>query len=219
MSLPFLQATSEPQTNDNIIPSQLTVTSPTGYEVANCTPHHRQYLGYRNGRLQLLIKNVPSEAITLKENKKGISYRIPIESWLRMQLDIIEHFVQQNVNASCLNPPPSPAIYKPLWRGNTMYVYVAPWCNFLRHNTQTDSYETFDRKAGFGRGCFTITLEVPHIFIGPHKNGENYSLSLSIVQMIFHPEAIPSLPIKIKPAEKRGRPRKEHVAQTQEVKA
>lgn len=214
MNLAFLQATPGQQTSIN--PSQLSVTSPTGYEVANSKPHHRQYLGYQFGRLQLLVNNVPSDSLTLKENENGISYRVPVEAWLRSQLDIIEHFAQQNVNLSCLDPPPKSAVYKPLWRGNSMYIHVAPWCNFLRQSFVDGVYETVSRDTQFGRGTFTVSLEVPHIYIGPHKNGENYSLSLAIVQMVFHPEVTPSPPIKEKKAEKKGRSRKEHAAQNDE---
>ena len=186
--------------------NQLTVSSPVPYEVLN-TPHHRQYLNYRHSRLQLLLSNVHSESIKFVRNKHGHSCQVPIDSWLRTQLDTVEQFVQHNVDLSCVNPPPKVVSYKPLWRGNQMMIHLAPWCNILKQ-VNCNMFETADPRTEFGSGHFQISLELSHIYIGPHKNGENFSLSMSVVQMVFHPEPTTFVPIKPKPVEKKGRGRK-----------
>ena len=185
------------------------MTAPVQYEVPNSTPRHRQYLGYQGGKLQLLIQNVSSDIIKLKDNEKSFSLLLPVEGSLRSQLDIIEHFAQKHADVSCLSPPTTIVSYKPLWRGSTMYIHVAPWCRFLQPNLETGHIESVDSKNfSFERGSFCITLEIPYIYVGPHKNGENASLSLSIVQMALQVEVPSPLPIKFKTTEKRGRPRK-----------
>ena len=104
-----------------------------------------------------------------------------------------------------------------------MYIRVAKWCQIFKKNTESGQYETADIKA-LGRGTYNVTIEVPYIFIGPHKNGEDYSLTLRLVQIAFDPEvedkarltAIPIIPSKASTA--KGRRRK-HVSQTEEAKA
>ena len=163
--------------------------------------------------MQILVERVPSDSVKLVDNQFGRAFQIPVESWLRSQLTAVEEFAKDNVDLSCLSPPlPERAIYKPFWHGSCMCVPVAPWCNVLKQNLKTGVFETVPYDTEFGRGTFNISLEVPHIYIGPHKKGETYSLSLSIVQMVFHPEPEPSLFKKPKMPEKKGRGRKENVA-------
>lgn len=202
----------------SVIASQLSVSSPKPYEVQN-TLQHRQYINYQHSRLQLFISNVSSESVKFVANKHGHSCQIPIDAWLRTQLDTVEQFVQNKVDLSCLDPPPKIVSYKPLWRGNQMFIHLAPWCNILKQTLLEGFFETVGPTAEFGPGRFHISLELSHIFIGPHKNGEHYSLSMSIVQMVFHPEQPTLLPIKPKPTEKKGRARKDkqHVTPSEET--
>lgn len=146
-----------------------------------------------------------------KENQHGTSLLIPVEPWLRAQLDIIEHFAQQNVDVSCLSQSTKAISYKPLWRGSTMYISIAPWCCFSQQNLETGHFDSVERMALNQKGSFNITVEVPYIYLGPHKNGENVSLSMDIVQVVFQPKALPIAPFKLKASEKRGRPRNQPI--------
>ena len=106
-------------------------------------------------------------------------------------------------------------IYKPIWPGDMMYIQVSKWCHIFRKNVQTNHFDTLDFKTPLERGMYNITIEVPHVYIGPHKNGENYSLSMRIVQIVYEPETPPPPPFSfktpaktVKKVEKRVRPRK-----------
>ena len=191
-----------------IHPTQLSVTPPC--EVAR-TKHQRQNLAYRGTRIQILLKGVNSDCVKLINNEPGYSYEIPVESCLRSQLDAIEHFAQRNVDFSCLDSPPTPAKYKPLWRGDDMIIQVAPWCRVFQQVDETGGFVSPPHPIHVPNSLVNITVEVPYIYIGPHKNGEHFSVSLSIIQMVYYPATTPSLPIKTKTAEKKGRPRKENV--------
>ena len=146
-----------------------------------------------------------------KIHPNSVSYSVPVNSWLRTQLDKVEQFVQENIDVESLPSRPKKAdfIYKPLWRGERMFIGVSPCCSFLRFNSLTHGYDMVDRESMQGKGTYNITVEAPYVFIGPHKNGQNYSLSLDIVQMAFYPaaEAEPE-PEPVAPKKsKRGRPR------------
>ena len=192
----------------SVLQSQLSMTSPVLNEVSNQRPHHRQYLNYNNSRLQLLLTNIHSDTVKFVNNQYGKAVKLPVDPWLRQQLDTVEHFVRQNVNLSCMDPPPKILSYKPIWRGNEIYVKQAPWCNVLQE-VAANSFEILDLATNFGPGHFQLSLELPYVFIGQHKNGENCSLSMSLVQAIFHREPTSSAPITVPAAEKKGRIRKE----------
>ena len=131
---------------------------------------------------------------------------------------MIEKFAQEKLDFESTTTPEMGVItYKPLWQGRQMYVSVAPWCNIFQQNFETGRLETLAREAELGRGTFNISIEVPHIYIGPHKGGEHFSLSLSLVQIVHYPEQEIIKPIKLKLPEKKGRSR--NAATIKEVKA
>ena len=155
----------------------------------------------------------------LKENGPDFSILIPIEPWLRQQLNTAETFVQQHLK----NQPTGPIenlIYKPLWAGDMMYVRMANWCQIFKQNRETGQYSSTDLHS-LGRGNYNITIELPYIYIGPHKNGETVSLTTRIVQITFEPENVQKVAqpapvtIPIKTSVAKGRRRK-HVAKNQE---
>lgn len=174
------------------------------YEVDNRPPHYRQYISYQDGKLQLVICDVPTEQVLRKDFAKTVSFCLPIHPSLRKQFDIIERFVQQSIDPSALPfSSQKDLVYKPLWKGDQMYISVSPLCSFFRFNSKTGEMESVNRSSVCGNGKYNITLQASYIFIGPHKKGEDYSLSLDIVQVVFNPEATQD--ISLKPAPKRRR--------------
>ena len=67
------------------------------------------------------------------------------------------------------------------------------------------------KETKFGPGSYTVTIEVPYIFIGAHKQGEVYSLTIRAVQILYRPEGakcptlttVPSIPFKVPEAKGR----------------
>jgi hypothetical protein len=39
-----------------------------------------------------------------------------------------------------------------------------------------------------GRGVYGLTVEVPYVYIGEHRSGEAFSLTLRFVEIIFEPD-------------------------------
>ena len=122
----------------------------------------------------------------VREQGSDHSVLIPIDPWMRHQLTITEKFLSQNVTT----PPDYPKgnlTYKSLWGGEMMYIRVARWCQIFKKNAESGQYDSVDIKS-LGRGTYSIMVEMPYLYIGPHKNGEDVSLTLRVVQITFDPE-------------------------------
>ena len=121
----------EPKTTTpNVNEADLSLSSTTKYEVTNQAPHLRQYVSYQGGKLQLRIPEFYLDGLKRKEYRGLISVLVPTESWLRTQLDVIEKFVQENVNytKNLIGAQTKKIVYKPLWKGESMYclLYTSP---------------------------------------------------------------------------------------------
>ena len=120
----------------------------------------------------------------------NISVLIPVNEWLRKQLNTLEQYIQQHVAVKDISSSKE-LLYRPLWGGENMYLRVAKWCNVLRQNTATGSYDSIPINTPLGPGSYNVTIEVPYVYIGPHKNGEDFSLSISVVQIVYKPTTQP----------------------------
>ena len=40
----------------------------------------------------------------------------------------------------------------------------------------------------FGTGIYQLDIAVSHLYVGPHRNGEHYSLSLNVVKIKYEPQ-------------------------------
>ena len=210
-------ANSEPTIN----PAKLSLDPVSKYEVANITPHYRQYFKYQNGKLQLLTPNFQCETLTVKERKPSdFSVLLPVGPWLRDQLNVIETFTRENVDTERLSTVlgSNSLVYKPLWTGNTMFVRVSMWCQVFRQDLETGRYDSVDIKTPLGKGTYNMTLSMPYVYIGPHKNGEDFSISTHVDQIVFIPEATRPTIMSFKAPETKGRRRKS-VQPIQDVKA
>ena len=217
---PPLQAT--PNQHPNIDAANLSLSQVTKYEVSGNAPHHRQFIRYQNGRLQLLTPNFHSFGLRLNANGDDYSVLVPIDPWLRQQFNVTETFMRKHI-AEQTEGPLHNAVYKPLWDGNMMYVRVARWCQIYQQNMETGQYSVVDLKS-LGRGTYNITIEVSYLFIGPHKNGEDCSLTVRIIQITCQPDSQkPVMPppdtIPVKPAGARGRRRKPQLTKEDTIPA
>ena len=220
-SLPPLQAT--PNQHPNIDAANLSLSQVTKYEVSGSTTHHRQFIRYQNGRLQLLTPNFHSYGLRLNSNgDDDYSVLVPVDPWLRQQFDVTETFMRKHL-ADQTEAPLHNAVYKPLWDGNMMFVRVARWCQIHQRNPETRQYNVTELKT-LSRGTYNITIEVPYLYIGPHKNGADCSLTVRIVQIVCEPDAEkavmpPPDTIPVKPAGVRGRRRKPQLAREDTIPA
>jgi hypothetical protein len=133
----------------------------------------------------------------------NISVLIPVNEWLRRQLNTIEQYIQQHVTVKDISSSKD-LLYRPIWGGENMYLRVARWCNVLRQNPATGNFDSIPIDAPLGPGSYNVTVEVPYVYIGPHKNGEDFSLSISVVQIVYKPTTEPIKSFTFKQLESSG---------------
>ena len=196
-------------TNANIEASGLSLGPITNNEVPNATPHHRQYILYKDAKLRLLTPNFQAEGLKIKENgPNNRSLLVPVAPWLRSQLNVVESFARENVNfPSKFLSSGERTVYKPLWNGDMMYIQISNYCQMFRQAPMSNQCDAINLDTPLGRGTYNVTIEVPYVYIGPHKKGENFSLNLRVVQVLFMPEELP-VAISTKTPKAKGRRRK-----------
>jgi hypothetical protein len=186
----YLQASSN--LPNDIDPALLSLTAATKYEAGDTT-HYRQFITYQKQKIQLLTQGFYSEGgLHRRGDVNNLAVLIPVNEWLRKQLNVIEQHVQENVTFVKDLPSPNNLVYRPLWGGDFTYLRMAKWCNIFQQDVVTGKFEPKPINTPLGRGYYSVTIEVPYVYIGAHKNGKDYSLSLSVVQIIYKPAVQPS---------------------------
>lgn len=110
-------------------------------------------------------------------NNNVTSLLMPLHPDIITVLRRVEDFVKANVN--------SPS-YKPLWLNSAMYVNVSKWCAY--ELIDSDGYnKPMSGNVTLGSGWYTLQTHVSHVYIGPHKGGETFSLSLYVVKICYQP--------------------------------
>ena len=207
-----------------INPSHLSLSQPSPKEVrASGCRTYRQYLSCNKNKLVLQTPDFQHRGLAIRTNNTLRSVCIPVEPWLRSQLDEIEKFVKDNVKipndvVESMGDPPK---YKSLWSGENMYITISQWCSFFRGSDR--GYEQLPADSHFGDGTYNINIEVPYVYIGPHKDGSSFSLTLRVVQIVYKPNLIALTPcsnLQVEGADatktkkaKRSRKKKEDVSQ------
>ena len=182
--------------NANLNPAELHLSTPMSKEVSGEGKSYRQFINYHGMKVVLLTPNFQLESLKMRSHKGVQSALIPVESWLREQLNILERFVVDNVSIPEDVPKPTgiQTLYKSLWGSKNMYITLSKWCNFFQFKEGSGGYEPLTSSSNFGRGTYNVSIEVPYVYIGPHKDGHCYSLTLRIVQVVYKPDLIPSTP-------------------------
>ena len=64
---------------------------------------------------------------------------------------------------------------------------MSKWCkHVLRH--PDGSRQPLPHDVFFEKGMYTAELYVSHVYIGPHRNGETFSLSIHVTELVYQPE-------------------------------
>ena len=71
-----------------------------------------------------------------------------------------------------------------------MFVSVSPWCDFYKYDPSSGEYHRMTSEGPFAKGTYHVTIEAPYVYIGVHKDGHLFSLTLRAVQVVYQPEAL-----------------------------
>ena len=174
-----------------INPSDLSLSVPLLKQV-NDKSFYRQFIRLAGAKVILTTSSFEAEKLEIQGIGNGLSVLIPTKGTLRTQLNILESFVTDNVTLPAGLTQPSECnapLYKALWQADKMFVALSPWCDFYTFNNSTQEYSKTTSEGPFGQGIYNVTLEVPYIYIGEHRDGNLFSLSLRVVQVIYQPSS------------------------------
>ncbi|MEL7306364.1 MAG: hypothetical protein AAGK05_00070 [Pseudomonadota bacterium] len=155
--------------------AELTLSEPVKDEV-NKT--YKQYLKVHGKRALIAVPEFFRDtALKFNFNNKISSVLVPLDDTTRNTLSSLETFVQANVNSDK---------YKPLWLKDNMYVNISQWCRYEQVNND-GTRSTIQPGSFLGRGFYSLLIHASHVYVGPHKGGETYSLSLYVVHITYKP--------------------------------
>ena len=111
----------------------------------------------------------------------GESVIIPVSAWLRLQFDLLEAFVANAVTVPqqllLQWPHKLSNYYKPIYDGKFISVSLSRWCRFSQVVNGHTMAMPSQPRPNFGMGRYSFTIDVPHVYIGPHKSGHLYSIN------------------------------------------
>lgn len=154
----------------------LSLSDAVKHEVSNT---YRQYLKDSGRPVIIQTSTFQADHLKMIVNKNVTSALIPLDSTTISKLQEIETFVKENVVSEK---------YKPLWLNKAMYINLSKWCKYELINfdgsRQPIPVDTF-----LGKGMYTLEIQVSHVYLGPHKSGETFSLSLHIMGLAYQPDS------------------------------
>ena len=143
---------------------------------------------YNNQKLIIQTPSFQQNGLIFRATKGRRAIITPIDVWLRSQFNELENFVKANVKVpDDVVKVVGDSKYKPLWDRERMCISVSQWCSYYRETGSDGGFEQIPADSHFGDGTYNISIEVPYVYIGPHKDGFSFSLTLRIVQVVFKP--------------------------------
>ena len=147
-------------------------------------PRYYQNIEYDGTKLILQSPLVEMSTLDVRPNMIGNAALIPVTGWLRQQLTLIEQFVHQHVQIpkDLLQAWPHKRLdyYTSLFEGTSMFITLSKFCQFTR-GISPDNCQVVDSIYSFGKGMYSFRIEIPNVYIGPHKGGELFALNLRVI--------------------------------------
>ena len=157
------------------MPTGLTLSEPVTNEASKTS---KQYLKLHGKRVLIAVPEFFRDTgLNFKMKGNISSVLIPLDDSTRKSLSTVETFVKNNVKSEK---------YKPLWLNEAMYVNVSQWCNYQKMNND-GARSPIETGTLLGKGFYSMYIHASHVYIGPHKNGETFSLSLHVVEITYKP--------------------------------
>ena len=160
--------------------------------VSDNLPRYTQRILYGGCKLMIQVPAVKLQSLLYKANIAGESVIVPVENWLRHQFSILDIFISENVTV----PPelrrhsavPDENLYKDIYNGKNLCMKLGRFCRF----TQMVGDQLVDipciPRPNFGVGRYSFSIEIPYVYIGPHKSGALYSLTMMVTRIHFEPQ-------------------------------
>ena len=112
------------------------------------------------------------------------SLSLPLSPELKSDLLKIQNFVSEKiVIPSDVHDSPHRKL-KAVYLGDELFLTMSKWCSFFKLVNGRNAYECITEN-DFGKGEYFVTIEVSHVYIGPHQNGDNCSLSMCVLKIVY----------------------------------
>ena len=165
--------------------AEVTLTEPTPDKVPAA---YKQLVKINGERAILQTANYRTNSgLHFYCNKEMKALIVPVDTWLRTQLSTLEKAAMMKVTI----PPDVPKakegvyVYKPLPSRDSLLLTVSKWCKYFKYDKSKGGYELLKDFIPFEKGQYNVNIEISHVYIGPHKGGQNFSLSLRISQILY----------------------------------
>ena len=171
-------------------PQQLALSLPRPEQVSkDGFPSYRSTIHHYGRKLVIKTPDVEYHGLQTRMTNRSCSLMVPIDSWTRTQLNELEKFVQCNVVIpdDVLRPEGSKRDYRPMWPYPATFIICSQWCNYYWKDPETGRSLFVSPDQFTHPGLFSFSIEVPYVYIGPHKGGERYSLSVRLIEVTYTP--------------------------------
>ena len=155
----------------------------------------RQPIIYGDNKLALTLVPMKLSSLTIRSGDfEAKSLQIPVDGWLRNQLDTLDEFARNNIEMpECYKSPKdiylktkseSESPYKAFFPGSILFVTISNWCKLRISDKE---YNLLRSLSEIGEGMYTITIDVPYIYFGPHSWGHKCSITSHVSKITYEP--------------------------------
>ena len=169
---------------------QLSLNLPSSQKVSeNGIQSYRSSIYHGGQKIVIKTPEVEYSGLHSRVTNGNISLAIPVDSWTRTQLNTLEDFAQGHVIIpnDVVAPAGASRDYRPIWPHPVAFVMCSQWCNYFWRNPETGHCTSVTPEHLTRPGLYSFSIEVPYVYIGPHKGGERFSLTLRLVQVTYTP--------------------------------
>ena len=163
-------------------------------KVHNPTPLQRKFrqaIRYYDHSIVLQTGMIPSTEVKILNNQYGDYVVIPVNPYIRRQLDIIEEFATLNMDI----PTPlskewkarddNDTPYRKIWDGKKLSLPLSHWCSYYK---KEGDEVTPIRCEDLAEGTWNIGFAISGIYYGYHQNNKLASISMHAQSILYIPK-------------------------------
>lgn len=142
-------------------------------------------------RLQTLTYRTESGIRLFHHDGERMSISIPLDDWLRQNLSVLQHFVVAHTQVPSSVPRTNEGTYlfKSVLDRLDLIITLSKWCKFFKYNEGEAVYKEVEQFQPFNKGEYSLLIDISHVYIGPHKGGQHFSLSMHVRQITYKEDA------------------------------
>ena len=150
---------------------------------------YKQIIRVKGNRLRLstLTYRTESGIRLFQHDGERTSISIPLDDWLRQNLSVIQHFVvaHTHIPSDVARSKEGTYLFKSVLENLDLILNLSKWCRFFKYDEDKPGYIEVEQFKQFNKGEFHLLIDISHVFIGPHKGGQHFSLSMHVRQITY----------------------------------